>query len=305
MSTSPHADASAAAARALPPTLVLVFGVMALSVMDATIKHLTANNHTLIVVLGRYVFGTLFSFAIWQRAGRPVITADMWRAHGARGFVIALAATSFFWSLTILPLAEAVTFAFVYPLIVPFVALAMIGEKLRLTSLAAAAVGFGGVLIALQGAPPAEDTRYWLGVGAVMASACFFTVSITLMRARARTDGAAVVGLLASFIPGLIIAGPTIALAPPPRMEDWPFFILMGGLAALGMYLMAKAYAKAEAQQLAPIHYTELLWATLIGYFLFHETPRPQVFTGAVLIIAACLYAAWDERRASKVGAPA
>jgi S-adenosylmethionine uptake transporter len=304
MSTGQNADTPATAARALPPTLVLMFGVMALSVMDATIKHLTASNHTLIVVLGRYVFGTLFSFAIWHHAGRPLITADMWRAHGVRGFVIAAAATTFFYSLTILPLAEAVTFAFVYPLIVPFVALAMIGEKLRLTSLLAAIVGFGGVLIALQGAPPAEDTRYWLGVGAVMASACFFTVSITMMRARARTDGAAVVGLLASFIPGLILLGPTIAFAPPPRLNDWPFFVLMGALAALGMYLLAKAYAKAEAQQLAPIHYTELLWASLIGYFLFHETPRPQVFAGAALIIAACLYAAWDERRAAKLGAP-
>ncbi|GAM97646.1 membrane protein [alpha proteobacterium U9-1i] len=305
MSIKPNADAPAAAARALPPTLVLVFGVMALSVMDATIKHLTSTNHTLVVVLGRYVFGTMFSLAIWLQAGRPAITADMWRAHWLRGVFIALAATTFFWSLTILPLAEAVTFAFVYPLVVPFVALAMIGEKLRLTSLAAAAVGFGGVLIALQGAPPAENTRYWMGVGAVMLSACFFTVSITLMRARARSDGAAVVGLLASFIPGLIIAGPAIVLAPPPRAEDWPFFVLMGGLAALGMYFMAQAYAKAEAQQLAPIHYTELLWASLIGYFVFQETPRPQVFGGAALIIAACLYAAWDERRVAKLGAPA
>lgn len=65
------------------------------------------------------------------------------------------------------------------------------------------------------------------------------------------------------------------------------------------MYLMAQAYARAEAQQLAPIHYTELLYASLIGFFLFHEVPRPEIYMGAALIIAACLWAAYDERRLS------
>jgi drug/metabolite transporter (DMT)-like permease len=63
------------------------------------------------------------------------------------------------------------------------------------------------------------------------------------------------------------------------------------------MYLISHAYARAEAQQLAPIHYTELLWASLYGYLFFHETPRPQVLLGAGLIIAACLYTAYEERR--------
>jgi S-adenosylmethionine uptake transporter len=66
------------------------------------------------------------------------------------------------------------------------------------------------------------------------------------------------------------------------------------------MYLMAQAYARAEAQQLAPIHYTELLWASAIGYIIFHETPRPEIYAGAALIVAACLYAAYDERRLSR-----
>jgi S-adenosylmethionine uptake transporter len=71
----------------------------------------------------------------------------------------------------------------------------------------------------------------------------------------------------------------------------------MGLLAAAGMYLVARAYAKAEAQRLAPIHYTELLWASVIGYVLFQEIPRPEVLFGAGLIIVACVWSAWEERR--------
>jgi S-adenosylmethionine uptake transporter len=283
-----------------PPTLVLAFAIVLLSAMDATIKHLAMHNHVLIVVLGRYVVGTAFALAIWARAARPRITGEMWRAHAMRGVFIAIAASTFFWSLTVLPLAEAVTLSFFYPLIVPFVALVLIGERIRPASVAAALVGFTGVIAALQGAPSSEDNpRYWLGVGAVVTGAFAFAVSIVLMRARARSDDASIVGLLASFFPGLFVAGPAIVLSPPPRVEDWPFFLLMGGLAAAGLYLMARAYARAEAQQLAPIHYTELVWASLIGYLVFHETPRPQIYLGAVLIVAACLYAAYDERRAA------
>jgi len=287
--------------RALPPALVLLAAVVAGASMDATIKYLAQSNHVLSVALGRYAFGTLFSLAIWFYAGRPRISGEMWRAHALRGVVIAATATSFFWALTVLPLAEAVTLSFIYPLIVPFVAAAMIGERVRLSSMVGAGLGFLGVAIAALGAPsPDESPLHALGVAAVLASAALFAVAMVLLRARAQTDGAPIVGLMTSFIPGLILLGPTAAFSSAPQLADWPIFLLMGAFAAVFMYLMARAYAAAEAQQLAPIHYTELVWATLLGYLIFHETPRPQVYLGAVLIIAACLYAAYDERRVAK-----
>lgn len=287
--------------RSLAPPLVLTLAIVAGASMDATIKFLTQSNHVLIVTLGRYVFGTVFSLIIWTHAGRPVITAEMWRAHGLRGFVIAGTATTFFWSLTVLPLAEAVTLSFIYPLIVPFVAALMIGEKVRATSMVAAGIGFLGVIVAAQGAPSAaESPMHAWGVTAVIVSASLFAVAMVLLRQRAQTDGAPIVGLMTSFIPALILVVPTIAFATPPTLTDWPYFTLMGALAAVFMYLMASAYARAEAQQLAPIHYTELVYASALGYLIFQETPRVQIYLGAALIIVACLYAAYDERRTAR-----
>lgn len=281
-----------------PPALVLTLAIVAGSAMDATIKWLGQTNHILIVGFARYAVASVFSYGIWVHAGKPVITLEMWRAHALRGVVIAATAMTFFWALTVLPLAEAVTLSFIYPLIVPFVAWAMLGERVRATSLFAALVGFAGVLVATQGAPsPDESPQHGLGVAAVLVSACLFSVAMVLLRARAQTDGAPIVGLMTSLIPAFLVAGPAILIAPPPRAEDWPFFIQLGALAAVFMYMMARAYAKAEAQQLAPIHYTELLWATAIGYIVFHETPRVEVYLGAALIIAACLFTAYNERR--------
>ena len=284
----------------LPPALVLTLAIAAGSAMDATIKHLAQTNHVLLVTFGRYLFGAVFSLGIWLHAGRPAITREMWRAHGLRGFVIAGCATTFFWALSVLPLAEAVTLSFIYPLVVPFVAWPVLGERVRPASLVAAVVGFIGVLVAMQGAPPAaESPQHALGVTAVLVSAALFSVAMVLLRARAQSDGAVIVGLMTSVVPGAIVAGPALMFAAPPHLSELPFFILMGALAAVFMYLMARAYAKAEAQQLAPIHYTELLWASIAGFIVFHEAPRVHIYLGAALIIAACLFSTYHDRRAA------
>jgi drug/metabolite transporter (DMT)-like permease len=282
----------------LSPALLLVLAITAGSAMDATIKFLTQTNHVLIVTLGRYVFGAMFSLAIWLQARKPSVTPEMWRAHALRGFVIAGCATTFFWALTVLPLAEAVTLSFIYPLIVPFMAWLVLGERVRPQSLIAAGLGFAGVIVATQGAPPvAQSPQHAMGVAAVLVSAGLFSIAMVLLRQRAQTDHAAIVGLMTSLFPALIVAGPAIAIAPPPHWGDWPLFLLMGALAASFMYLMARAYAKAEAQVLAPIHYIELIFATIFGIVIFHELPRLEVFLGATLIIAACLYTTYEERR--------
>lgn len=285
--------------RTLPPALVLTLAIFAGSSMDATIKHLAQTNHVLLVTLGRYVFGALFSAAIWWRAGKPRIDAEMWRAHGLRGIVIAVCAVTFFWALSVLPLAEAVTLSFIYPLLAPFVAQVVLKERVRPTSVICALTGFAGVIVAMQGAPSsAESPSHRLGVAAVLTSAFFFSIAMVLLRERAQKDGAAIVGLMTSLVPGAILLAPAVALATPPDPLELPVFLMLGVFAAVFMYLMAQAYARAEAQQLAPIHYTELIWASAIGFLIFQETPRVEIYAGATLIIAACLFAAHDERRA-------
>ena len=284
----------------LPPAFVLTLAIIAGACMDATIKHLSQTNPVLLVAFGRYLFGALFSLLIWWRAGHPAITKEMWRAHGLRGFVIAICAVTFFWSLSVLPLAEAVALSFIYPLLAPFVAFAILKERVRASSVICALVGFGGVIIAMQGAPSdAESPQHDLGVAAVLISAGFFSIAMVLLRERSQKDGAPIVTLMTSVVPGIILLAPTIAFTTPPALAGWWFFLQLGALAAVFMYLMAQAYARAEAQQLAPIHYTELIYASLIGFFIFQEVPRAEIYAGATLIVAACLWAAYDERRLS------
>lgn len=293
----------------LPPVALAAIGVLVLSAMDATIKHLSATNGVLTIAFGRYLFGMLAAALIWNGAGRPAISAEMARAHFFRGLLIVTVALSFFFSLSVLPLAEAITLSFVAPLMTPFFAWAVAGEQPRTSSVTACAMGFAGAALAMQGAPPATQSPHRLaGIIAVLVSAAAYAWALALLRKRADIDGAPAVGLLQTLIPCALVAGPAIALALAPSyrdvanipaLADLPWFLLMGTLGATGWYTLILAYGRAEAQVLAPLDFTGLLWASAFGFFFFAETPRPQLYMGAALIVVACLYAAWEERRAA------
>lgn len=275
-------------------------GVALLCFMDAVIKHLVAANDTLVVVFGRYVFAALFAALLWARAGRPALTADALKAHGLRGVVISVSAVAFFWSLSALPLVEVIVISFLAPLMMPFTARLMLGERLRPRNIAAGVLGFTGVLVASLGAPPeAASDRRMLGIAAVLIAAVAYSVSMTMLRGRAGKDGPEVVGLLAALIPGAIVAPPAFLTGAAPPAGDLPAFVLLGLFAAGGMYFLAKAYAGAETQVLAPLEYTALLWAAAIGWFLFAEPVRAQIWAGAAIIIAACLWGAREEQAPS------
>ncbi len=278
-------------------------GVALLCFMDAAIKHLVVTNDTLVVVFGRYLFAALFAGALWLRARRPALTRDALGAHAVRGVIISISAVSFFWALTILPLVEVIVISFLAPLMMPFTARLMLGERLRPRNILAGALGFSGVIVASIGAPPeAASDRRILGVGAILIAAVAYAISMTMLRRRAGKDGPEIVGLLAALIPGAIIAGPALVTGAAPPVGDLPAFALLGLFAAGGMYCLAKAYAGAETQVLAPLEYTALLWAAAIGWFLFSEPVRPQVFAGAIIIIGACLWGAREEKQVEAAG---
>ncbi len=274
-------------------------GIALFSGMDAVIKQLSLTEHTFVVAVGRYLFALPFALLIWHRAGRPAVTREMWRAHGVRGAVMAGSATLFFWALSVVPLAEAITLSFIAPLIVPFLAAAMLGERLRLANVAASAIGFAGAAIAVLGgdgagsAPGRHPELYHWGVAALVVFSAGYALSVVLLRARAGRDGSAIVGVLGTLIPGVLVAGPALAFGEVPAAANLPLFLLMGALGAVSMWMLVEAYARAEAQTLAPLEFTALPWAAVFGAAFFGEVPGAALWVGAAIIIGACLWSGW------------
>ncbi|WP_448579812.1 DMT family transporter [Thermaurantiacus sp.] len=278
------------------PILAYCIGIAVFCLMDAAMKALVSSNPAVAATFWRYLAALPFIMLFWWREGRPAIRRDMWLPHLVRGGFIAAAAFFFFWSLTILPLAEAVTFAFIAPLLIPPMGALFLRERMEARSGLAAVAGFLGVVVAVGTDLSAIPADRLAGVAAVLLSAVSYAVSIILLRARAGSDGPSMVSLLGAIIPAALLAPFVIALPDQrlPSSADVPLVLAAGLSGAVALQFIARAYARAEAQVLAPFEYTALFWAALFGWAFFGEGLSVRTLLGAAIIIAACL---WQARR--------
>lgn len=284
------------------PVLLYVIGIAIFCAMDAVMKLLVADNSAVVATLWRYLSAIFFTGLIWLHAGRPRITLEMLPVHIMRGGVLALSATLFFWALGILPLAQAVTIAFIAPLLIPPTASLILKERMQSGNVIAGLVGFAGVIIAVGFDPSTLSREKLLGVGAILVSAFTYALTVVLMRMRAAKDGPAILSLLGAIFPAIALLPFALAIGPAsdiiPRGETWIWVALAGLFGAIALQFLARAYARAEAQVLAPFEYTALVWAALYGWLFFAEPVSLRIWAGAAIIAAACL---WQTRQQAPI----
>lgn len=280
------------------PILMYIIGIAVFCAMDVTMKLLVADNSAIVATLWRYLSAILFTGLIWIGSGRPPITREMLPVHIVRGAVLAFSATLFFWSLSVLPLAQAVTIAFIAPLLIPPIASLMLNEQMQPGNVLAGVVGFLGVIVAVGFDPTTLSHHKLMGVGAVLVSALAYAFTVVMMRMRAARDGPAVLSLLGAVFPALAILPFALVFSPlaaiVPQGQSWLWIVLAGVFGAIALQFLARAYARAEAQVLAPFEYTALVWAALFGWLIFAEPVGLRTWAGALIIAGACL---WQTRK--------
>ena len=117
----------------------------------------------------------------------------------------------------------------------------------------------------------------------------FYAFSVVLLRQRAQRDKFMHIVLFQNVGPMLLISPFAFAVWQAPSAAHLAWFVIMGALGVSGHILLTTAFAKAEAARLAPLEYTALVWAALLGYAVFGEVPTLATLAGGILIIAAAL----------------
>jgi S-adenosylmethionine uptake transporter len=272
---------------------VATAGIASFSGMDAVMKALTIAIGTYNAMLWRMLVGVAIGGAFWFALRSPRPSRAAIRIHLIRGLMSSMMAILFFWGLARVPLAQGVALAFVAPLIALYLAALVLKEQIQRRAILASVLGFAGVLV-IMGAQAQADMgpeALW-GALSILASAIFYAWNIVLMRQQALVAKP----LEAAFFTGVVIAlcylpfAPFLAALPPP--DQYPA-ILGAALLGLGsLMLLSWAYARAEAQYLAPVEYTAFIWASLLGMLVFSEPVRPLTLTGAAMIVVACIIAA-------------
>ncbi|MGZ8312616.1 MAG: DMT family transporter [Allosphingosinicella sp.] len=275
------------------PFAVATLGIAFFSGMDAVMKHLSLAMGAYNALLWRTMAGAVLGGLVFFGTRRPWPGPEALRIHLIRGALSTVMAMLFFWGLARVPLAQGVALAFVAPLIALYLAALILKEQIERRAIFASMFGFAGVLVILAGQREAElGPDAFRGALAILASAALYAWNIILMRQQALVARPFEIAFFTSAImsSGFLLAAPLLGEWPP--VEHRP---AIGGAAALAfgsLMLLSWAYARAEAQVLAPVEYTAFIWASLLGLIVFTEPVRPLTLVGAAMIVAACLAAA-------------
>jgi S-adenosylmethionine uptake transporter len=289
---TPPAAPSAAHQLRLAVTLALI-GEGVLTAMDTVIKALTAHYPTFEIAFLRFACGSLFATVYYLAAGRPHITDAALKYHGMRAALVVVTASSFFYALSVLPIADAMALSFISPLFVVLFGVVLLGETLRTGVVLALAAGLAGMLVIISGklGTGTYTASALTGVAAVLLSAVTYALVLILLRARANVDPVPVIALMQNLLPALLLAPFAFAVWRTPTNAHVALFLVVGAMGVSGHLLLTHAFKRAEVGRLAPIHYTILVWGILFGWLFFNEVPGQTTLFGAVLIIVATLLA--------------
>lgn len=203
-----------------------------------------------------------------------------------RSFVMVGASICAFYAFATLPLAQVYALLFMVPLLVTLMSIPMLGEKVGPHRAIAILVGLGGVIVVVQ--PGSADLN--LGHLAALLAAVGAALQSVISR-KIGNDERAVVMMLFPLMAIFVTMGGSLAFVYEPM--DLRDLAGMGGIAFLGFiatFCLVAAYRRGEAAIVAPMQYSQIIWATVFGSVLFNESLTPPVLIGSGLVIASGLY---------------
>jgi S-adenosylmethionine uptake transporter len=262
-----------------------------LTLMDAMIKELAPRYNTFEIAFLRYAFGMVGAtvYAAWQRPGWP--TREAITYNSLRALLIVVTATSFFFALARLPLADAIAMSFISPALTALLGAMLLGERLDWRIGLALAAGFLGMLMIVGGqlGSAGIDEAVLVGAVAVLVSAVGYSLNLIMLRHRATRDPMAQIILFQNLGPALILALPALWAWTAPTLADLCRFALIGTLGVMAHTMLAHAFARIEAARLAPVTYITLVWGVMFGFVFFGDMPGLATIVGAALILLGTL----------------
>lgn len=264
--------------------------------LAALVKWCSAKG---VPVLEIIFFRNAFAFVpvllyIWKTSGFGVLKTRRPVGHLMRSSVGLVAMVCGFTAVSMLPLTQSTAISFSSPLFMTALSALILHEPVGRHRWAAVSVGFIGVVIMVH-----PDPSHFAGVGVIFGLVSALGVAGAMIAIREL--GATEPGPTIVFY--FTLAGAVVGLASLPFgwvMPDLQTLILLiciGLLGGIGQLLLTEALRRATVAVIAPFDYTQLVWASLIGFFVWQETPQALTWLGALVVAASGVYILWRETR--------
>lgn len=265
-----------------------------LSMQDATVKWLVASVPIFQVLFGR---SAIVLVGCIVAGGRPLLRqasqSPMRLLLLCRGAVTLVAWYCYFTAARSLPLAQLLTLYFTAPVIVMLLAAPILREHIGKAKWSAVAFGFAGTVSAAN-----PSGLVWSRPTAlVMTAAGLWALGVILTRIIARREPSLVQMLYTNcfFLVATVVG--TIAAWHPPSLVEIELLAAVGLLGGTGQLCLFEAARRVPASVAAPLEYSALLWAFLLGFLIWHDVPSTNTIIGASLILISGYILFLSERR--------
>lgn len=250
------------------------------------------TGHRGIPVFEIVLFRNAFAFVplglyIWRTSGFSVLKTQRPIGHLARSTVGLIGMTCGFSAVQYLPLTQATAFTFAAPLFMTALSALVLREFVGPHRWGAVLVGFIGVLIMVRPEPGHMNV---MGVSFALAAAVGSAAAMVAIRQIAVTEkgptivfyftlAGTLLGLVGSLFHWVTPDPATLAL------------LIVGGLVGgVGQLFLTEAIRVAPVGVVAPFDYTQLIWATILGFLVWGELPHAATIAGALVVAASGIY---------------
>ncbi len=272
--------------------LVLLSTVF-LGCSDVTSKYLSSSLPSIEITWIRFVtFAFMFLPVMLPGSPLHAMRTERLGLQIMRGTALLGSSLFFITGLSYLPIAEASATGFVSPLFVTALSIIFLSEKVGMRRWIATAIGLTGVMIIIR---PGSAAFHIAAFFPIVSAFCW---AAALIMTRMMSGREAVLTTMAySALTGVVIMTIMVPFVwVTPSWSAIGFGILIGVASTVGQWIIVLAYRYGDASVLAPFSYTQLLWVSILGFFIFGELPDVWTITGAAFIVASGLYIAHRER---------
>jgi len=286
-------------------TLILI-GMFIVSFMDATFKYI----NTSVNLYEAYFIRTLVSFGViasyLKITNKPIIfTTHYPLLTSIRVILFFFGFSSFYISLTIMPLATATALFFASPFLITIFAIFFLGEKVGVRRWLAVIIGFIGVYIILN---PDFSNFDYLSLTPVLCAFCYALSMIIIKKTSNKDDVysqmfhfyifAIIISIIFYFYMGDGKFNNIDHSASQFVFRKWfsdlefslPYMIFIGVIGASAFLCIFTAYRIASPSVISPFEYSILVWASLNGWIFFDEIPDVRTLAGMILIVCGGIY---------------
>ena len=269
-----------------------------LPIMDGFAKYLSSDLPVLQITWARYFFTVAFTFPIMFFFYRNQLKwSEKPKLQFLRGLILLTANICFFYSISVISLAKALTLAFVAPLIVTAFSPIFLSEKVGLRRWLAVIIGFIGSLVVIR--PGFVEIN--LASLAALGTGVMYGFYLIITRKLSTSDNPLLTLLLTGVVGAIIISIAMPFVWVKPTFNQWSMMAAIGIFACVGHLFLILSLKYADASKLAPFSYFEIITNIIIGYYFFSDFPDNWTFLGLFIIVISGIYISRRENLVKRI----